>query len=416
MSSTLRQALLVCLLGTLMILVCASLVSAQETGTLIVYEEAQGGDATFSFSGSGSLGSFQIETQGNGGAKVFDLPAGTYTLTQTNLPSGWSTQEVFADETGTYSTDNSQSKATFTVSSAADVLYIRYTNQKGSTNPASPVPSPTIPEIGLPLIMVLIVIVFSTIAMFTKKKAAKPIFAVLLSTLMDVAFVCPVQANPEKYIQLGTSGNDEQIQFGTPGKDVFVQLGFGGVDTQYAGGNDGPDWIIQNGGSGNDEMTATGGNGNDHIIQDGGVGDDNFYADWGEGDRSIIQNGGQGNDVLEIHGGTGSSQILVNGGTGEDTIIVTGSGSSGNDNIEIEAGEGEDKIEFNVTFGIDSVTINGGIGNDFLTIQKNQQTFKMLDESGNTLYKVGENGSTITILGVEHGQVIGDDGKVAFQW
>jgi len=77
MSSTLRKVGLVCLLGILIILLSVSQVSAQETGTLIVYEEDQGGDTTFSFSGSGSVGNFQIATEGNGGAKVFDLPAGT---------------------------------------------------------------------------------------------------------------------------------------------------------------------------------------------------------------------------------------------------------------------------------------------------------------------------------------------------
>ena len=50
----LRRISMVCFLVLLFSLLFVSQVSAQETGTLIVYEEAQGGDASFSFSGSGS--------------------------------------------------------------------------------------------------------------------------------------------------------------------------------------------------------------------------------------------------------------------------------------------------------------------------------------------------------------------------
>jgi hypothetical protein len=47
---SLRKASIVCFVGLLVFLLSVSQVSAQETGTLIVYTEAQGGDATFSFS------------------------------------------------------------------------------------------------------------------------------------------------------------------------------------------------------------------------------------------------------------------------------------------------------------------------------------------------------------------------------
>ena len=91
-----RKVSSVCFLLILFFLFSASEVSAQETGTLIVYVEAQGGDATFSYTGSpNSLGSFQIATEGNGGAKVFDLPAGTYTVTQNSLPANWINKEIF---------------------------------------------------------------------------------------------------------------------------------------------------------------------------------------------------------------------------------------------------------------------------------------------------------------------------------
>jgi hypothetical protein len=412
----LRKVSLVCFLVLLFTLFSVSQVSAQETGTLIVYAESQGGDATFSYTGSSSLGPFQIASEVNGGAKVFDLAAGTYTVTQDSLPTGWGVQEVFCDGTGTYSTDVSQSKATFTVSSA-DVIYLRYTNQKTTTNPtSSPAPSPSIPEnIGLPLIIVLIVIVSSFVVLFANnKKQVIPVFAVLLSALMAFAFVGPVQANPDKYIELGTSGNDEQIQFGTPNKDVIVQLGFGGVDTQYAEGSAGDDIIIQNGGSGVDTQTAISGDGDDHVVQEGGDGNDIMFADGGTGYVIFVQNGGNGDDTMEFHGGMGGGVIDVSGGEGDDIIEVVG--TSGVDSITVDGDAKDDAMLYDLTSGKDSGNIDGGLGNDFLTIRKNQQSLQMLDSSGTVLYSAGSGGSVITVLNVEHGEVIGDDGKVAFQW
>jgi len=422
MPLSLGRAGLVCLLGMLIILVSVSQVSAQETGTLIVYAEAQGGDASFSFSGSGSVGNFQITTEGQGGAKVFDLPTGTYTVTQSNLPSDWSTQEVFCEGTGTTSTDPSQNKATFTVSSPADVIYLRFTNTKVSTNPTpatSPTPSPSIPEnIALPLLLVLVVVVTSVLFLFSKKKkTTAPVLAILLSIIMITAFIGHVQATPDKYIQLGTSGNDEQTQFGTPNRDVIVQLGFGGDDTPYGEGAAGDDWIIQNGGSGNDDMNALGGDGNNVIIQDGGDGGDsmNSYLDTSqeENGRTTV-NGGKGDDNITIGADRGFNQITLKAGEGNDNIYI--SGGHGDDLIRIEAGPGDDVMRYDLTSGKDSVLIDGGSENDSLWIYKNQQSFQLLDSSGAILFSVGSGGSVITVLNVEHGQVIGDDGKVAFNW
>jgi len=73
---------------------------AQEIGTIIVYKETDGPDATFTFTGSpGPLPStFQITTSGGGGAQIFDVPVGvSYTIAETGLPSGWSLQEIFVD-------------------------------------------------------------------------------------------------------------------------------------------------------------------------------------------------------------------------------------------------------------------------------------------------------------------------------
>jgi hypothetical protein len=83
--------------------ITATHASAAENATLIVYVEAQNGDGTFSFTGSPTpLGSFQIDTSvnGSGGAQIFDVPAGNYTITASSLPAGWALQEIFCGGTG----------------------------------------------------------------------------------------------------------------------------------------------------------------------------------------------------------------------------------------------------------------------------------------------------------------------------
>jgi hypothetical protein len=419
MVSTLGKVLLAGLLGLLIILVSVSHVSAQETGTLIVYEEAQGGDATFSFSGSGSVGSFQVATEEGGGAKVFDLTTGTYTLTQNSLPLGWSTQEVFVDGTGTSTTDLPQSKAIFTVSSPADVIYLRFTNAKASTNPtpaASPTPSPSIPEnIGLPLLVIIAAVATSILVLQSKKKrAAAPVLAILLSIVMMTAFVGHVQANPDKFIQLGTKENDDQFQMGTPNKDIIVQVGFGGNDTQYGEGGESADIIIQNGGTGNDGQTIVTGSEDDFVIQEGGDGSDAMYCEHGTGIFNVTQNGGTGDDTMQIQGGTGNGQITVFGGEGKDHITVKG--NTEYDQIKIDSGIGDDLIEYTNTYGADSVYISGGAGNDFLMVNQYQRSLQLLDGNRTVLYSNGAQPSTVTFVNVEHGQVLGDDLKVVFQW
>jgi hypothetical protein len=432
---TFRKVFIVFAVGLFCVLALASLVSAQETGTLIVYEESQGGDATFSFTGSGSLGSFQIATEQGGGAQLFDLPVGTYTVTQNSLPSGWSTQEVFADGTETTSTDLTQSKATFTVSSAADVIYCRFTNTKAAANPtpaASPTPSPSIPEnIGLPLLLVVVAGVTSVLVLLAKKKGkAAPMLAVLLSILMITSFIGSANANPDKYIQLGTKENDEQFQFGTPNRDVIVQLGFGGNDSQYGEGQADADVIVQNGGAGYDGLTVITGSGDDFVVQDAGDSSDAIYCEHGDGDLYVAQYGGKGDDTIEMQGGEGNGNVTVRGGEGKDRITVKGNtgdaagydsnltdpGVGGYDIIKIDAGLGDDNVEYTNTYGVDSVVIDGGAGNDFLTISQYARSLVVLDDSGTVLYSNGSQPSTIRTLNFEHGQVLGDDLKVVFQW
>jgi hypothetical protein len=410
MSTTVRKAGLACLLGMLMILICAPQVSAQETGTLIVYEEAQGGDATFSFSATGSLTSFQIATESGGGAKVFDLPPGTYTITQNNI-TDWAPTDLFADGTGNYTINPTQNKATITITSSADVFYVRFTNQNQNVIPEIPT---------LPILLAIIIATSITAVAVIKKhkKTAPLVFGVLLSVCILLASLGTAMANPDKYIQLGTIGNDEQTRFGTPNKDVIIQLGFGGADIQYAEGAANDDVIIQNGGSGNDDLTEMNGDGVGHIIQEGGNGTNTiftgFVGSWQTSTSVYFCNGGSGIDDINLEGGDGNLNATILGGDGND--LIQSSLGSKDDVVRIDAGAGKDIITYDLSAGRDVVLINGGNDEDSLTINENHNSLQLFNDSGIVMFTSGQNGSTITIISIEHGQVFGDDGKVAFQW
>ena len=61
------------------------------TGGLTVHKVANGGDATFDFSGSGAIGDFQIVTaQGAGDHTTSNLTPGPYSVTEGTLPANWS--------------------------------------------------------------------------------------------------------------------------------------------------------------------------------------------------------------------------------------------------------------------------------------------------------------------------------------
>ena len=100
--------------------------------------------------------------------------------------------------------------------------------------------------------------------------------------------------------QIGDSGDNEQILFGTPGVDHYCQYGFGGNDTQYVEADLGGDTTFQDGGPGDDHQTAIAGDGNDSLIQYGGEGKDTMYAEGGFGEKTIFQDGGPGDDNMEI--------------------------------------------------------------------------------------------------------------------
>lgn len=66
------------------------IVAAPTTGTLVVEKDAIGGDGTFTFTGNNGIGNFSITTASGTGIDTFDnMTPGTYTITETNIPKGW---------------------------------------------------------------------------------------------------------------------------------------------------------------------------------------------------------------------------------------------------------------------------------------------------------------------------------------
>jgi hypothetical protein len=55
----------------------------------------------------------------------------------------------------------------------------------------------------------------------------------LFIVCLILASVGRAVANPVKFIQIDTKGNDEHIQLGLPNKDVILQFGFGGNGSLY---------------------------------------------------------------------------------------------------------------------------------------------------------------------------------------
>ncbi|GIW43124.1 MAG: hypothetical protein KatS3mg077_0406 [Candidatus Binatia bacterium] len=68
-------------------------------GTIVIQKVAVGGNGTFNFSGPNG-GSFTITTQSGAGSRSFSLAPGSYTVTETSLPSGWNFSNVVCQVTG----------------------------------------------------------------------------------------------------------------------------------------------------------------------------------------------------------------------------------------------------------------------------------------------------------------------------
>ena len=211
------------------------------------------------------------------------------------------------------------------------------------------------------------------------------------------------------------TGDVNQIDFGTPGKDKIEQYGGTGNTTQYAEGGANDDWILQVGGDNYSDQTAIAGDGNDTIYQFGGEGDSTQYITGGDtGDKAIIQVGGKGKNQMTVSGGiAGKNMIEMYGGVNENQMQANG--GLNDDAIEMYGGQSKDTMIYDVTAGADAVTINAGQGDDTLTINKNQQNFTLVDNNGNVIFKSGDGGSTITVTNTEHITVIGDSAEIIFQ-
>ena len=208
--------------------------TGEEMGTLIVHVDNDDADGGFVFTGSPNPlpASFEVVADGGGGVQIFNLPVGTYTITQTYPPVNETLTEIFCDGTGGSLVDVAQGQVTVTLNSTADFVYLRFTNQGSEA---------WIPEsYGLPAVMVLMTIGTSTVLLLTRKrKHSITISAVLLSVCLLLAFVGCAQATPGKLIQLGTKGVDTQIQFGASNKDLVAQFGFSSNDIQSTSEADG---------------------------------------------------------------------------------------------------------------------------------------------------------------------------------
>jgi len=70
---------------------------------------------------------------------------------------------------------------------------------------------------------------------------------------------------------------------------------------------------------------------------------------------------------------------------------------------------------YSVSSGRDRVWIYGGRGEDTLTVNAGFQSFTIYNWWGKIIYKKGEDGSSITVITVEHIAVIGPEGEILFE-
>ena len=94
----------------------------------------------------------------------------------------------------------------------------------------------------------------------------------------------------------------------------------------------------------------------------------------------------------------------MRGGDGDDRLRVDA--GEGDDVVRIEAGPGTDTITYDVSSGQDTAYIEGGSGVDTLTINRGVQNFTVFDQNGNILYKYGDGGTMITVVGIEQISIV----------
>ncbi|MEM9048735.1 MAG: Hint domain-containing protein [Pseudomonadota bacterium] len=216
-------------------------------------------------------------------------------------------------------------------------------------------------------------------------------------------------------------GNFRDTVFGGTGQDTLN--GAGGNDDLYGGADDddiigGGAQDLLDGGAGNDNLWA--GNGIDTVFGGadsdliyGGKADDTLFG--GDGDDTLY--GGQGLDTL--YGGAGDDVLAGNqhgdtldGGEGSDTYqlddadasndnVVTDTGSTGIDVIELSTGAGSYRVQDNFSAASSGIEIIDGSGTTGDQLGTNDPTAN-LDFSGITLIGVDEiigGTGTDTIIG-----------------
>lgn len=214
----------------------------------------------------------------------------------------------------------------------------------------------------------------------------------------------------------GTDGNETLMDLGMPDTDVTLQFGRGGDDTLYASSAAAEDWFELCGGTGADRLTAVAGSAKDVVFQSGEDGGDYLLVEAGSDDDWAALSGGADHDELEGKGGWGNDYIYLAGGSGNDawgTVDI----DQGDDQVRINAGDGWDALRYFVSTGLDRVVIEGGAGTDTLTVETGEpQTFMIKNAWGKVIFQRGVGETIITVHGVEHGQVIGQEGQVLFEW
>lgn len=224
----------------------------------------------------------------------------------------------------------------------------------------------------------------------------------------------PIQDNPLAPIETdGTSGDDTQIDLGTPGQDIITQTGLAGNDTQYISGADDNDRLKQYGGKGNDNQSVNAGYGDDYVYQDGGAGDNTQTVDAGDGNDWVSQATGAGADNLTAEGGFGNDYIKQDSGAGKDTLNVNA--GDGDDSVDLNAGAGDDTLNYIVSNGNDQVLLDGGKGTDAFTITGGTMNFTVMNAKGEVIFQQGTGGSVIKVANAENLKILGADGNVVYQ-
>jgi hypothetical protein len=265
---------------------------------------------------------------------------------------------------------------------------------------------------GLALVAGAVVLLSAAALLFLRRrKRFAPVFALVLAACLLAACSVRVLAEPDKFIQLGTSGDDTLVEFDTTSSNVIAQFGFGGADSIYVGAGAVDKVIVQNGGASNNTLDVDGGSGNNFILQDlVSESGDSSTVMIGTGNETVICNGGVGNDNITVYCGFADERIIIKGGDGNDEIYVDS--GKGINNLTIDGGAGNDNITYRLQAYSNSGTsfIDGGAGTNVLVVYAvtsgSNQNFTMYNAAGSVLYRQGVGGVSITVANIEQITVI----------